>query len=290
MAIEHIKRWMVGDVEITRIVEINAAARDISGLFMDGDASLVQRHPWLSPNYATADGRILMSFQAFVLTCGKRRILVDTCVGNDKPRRAPHYHMLQTSFLQDLVAAGFPPESIDTVLCTHLHLDHVGWNTRLVAGRWVPTFPNARYLLSKREWDYLLSLDNVPNVERNHLSDSLQPVLDAGLVDFVDSDHRISESVCLEPTPGHTPGHVSVHIASRAQHAVITGDLIHHPLQCAEPALRTKFCADHDLAQRTRREFLARYQDQRALVFGSHFCDPTAGWIVRDGDNWKFSA
>lgn len=288
MALEHLKRWQIGAVEVVRIVEIDAHVRAMSGLFLDGDERTVLRHDWLQPRFATAEGKLLMSFQAFALKCGERRILVDTCVGNLKPRRAPHYHLLQTSFLQDLMAAGFPPESIDTVLCTHLHLDHVGWNTRLIDGQWVPTFPNARYLLSRREWDYLVELQSDPSVDLNHFTDSLQPVMAAGLVDFVEPQHRITDAIALEPTPGHTPGHVSVRISSEGEHAVITGDLIHHPVQCAEPALRTKFCVDHELARHTRREFLRRYQDREALVIGSHFCEPTAGWIERDGEVWKF--
>jgi len=288
MAREHVRRWTIGKVEIVRIVEIHAL-KDINAiLFEDCSHERVRRHPWLAPRYATAAGELLMNFQAFALRSGDRRIMVDTCIGNDKHRQAPIFHELQTSFLEDLALAGFPPESIDTVLCTHLHLDHVGWNTRKVEGRWVPTFPNARYLFSRSDWDFLHGLVGVPGAELDHLPDSLQPVYAAGLVDFVQPDHVVTDEVSLEPTPGHTPGHVSVRVRSADRCAVITGDLMHHPIQCAEPDMKTNFCADHEQARRTRRAFLERYADRQAYVIGSHFCDPTGGWVLRDGDAWRF--
>jgi glyoxylase-like metal-dependent hydrolase (beta-lactamase superfamily II) len=197
--------------------------------------------------------------------------------------------MRKGSFLEDLTHAGFPPASIDTVLCTHLHIDHVGWNTHMVDGRWVPTFPNARYLMNRTELQFLRSQIGVAHAETEHIPDSIQPVFDAGLVDFVSRDHRVTDELWLEPTPGHTPGHVSIHIASKGEHAVITGDLMHHPVQCAEPHLRSNFCNDHDQARETRLAFLERYQDRGALVIGSHFADPTAGWITRDGAAWRLS-
>lgn len=288
MTRDRIKHWNIGGVDVYRIVEIHAECVDDSMLFQDCGPERVRRHAWLQPRYATPEGQILMNFQAFAVKAGDRRLMVDTCVGNDKHRLAPIFHHLRTSFLEDLASIGFHAERVDTVLCTHLHLDHVGWNTRLVDGRWEPTFPNARYLFSRKEWDFIHSLVDVPGAEVDHLPDSLQPVLDAGLVDFIESDHRVTPQIQLLPTPGHTPGHVSVHIASQGRDAVITGDLMHHPIQCAEPMLKTNFCADHPQSQRTRRAFLERFGDRRTYVIGSHFCEPTAGWIVPDGDAWRF--
>ena len=289
MAAEHIRRWQVGDVEIVRIVEIFREQIDASFMFPDCSADIVQKHEWLAPRHATADGQIILAFQAFAVRAGDQRIMIDTCIGNDKYRFAPMFHMRHGDFLSDLAAAGFAPEEIDTVLCTHLHLDHVGWNTRLVDGRWVPTFPNARYLMSRVELEFIRNLVGTPHAEVDHLSDSLQPVFDAGLADFVESDHRVCDAIWLEPTPGHTPGHVSVRISSQGRDAVITGDVMHHPLQCAEPRLRNRFCNDHDHSRETRLAFLERYQDSDVMVIGSHFAEPTAGWIRSDGDNWRFS-
>ena len=284
MAREHIQRWTIGDVEVVRIVEIHALPDINPVLFQDCDNERVKRYPWLVPHYATPEGSLKMNFQAFALRAGNRRIMVDTCIGNDKHRLAPIFHHIQTSFLDDLAFAGFPPESIDTVLCTHLHLDHVGWNTRLVDGQWVPTFPNARYLFGRQEWEFIHSLVGKAGAEVDHLPDSLDPIHAAGLVDFVEPDCVVAPEVRL----GHTPGHVSVCIESAGRRAVITGDVMHHPIQCAEPGLKTNFCVDHEQAARTRRDFLHRHGDRKSYVIGSHFCEPTGGWVLREGEGWRF--
>ena len=158
----------------------------------------------------------------------------------------------------------------------------------LVDGKWVPTFPNARYLIGRKEWEHW-SVSQEADF-REPVEDSVRPVIDAGLADLVEPGHRVNEEVWLEPTPGHTPGHVSVRISSRGEDAVITGDLMHHPIQCANPQWASNFDSDADLARKTRREFLARYSDRPVLVFGTHFATPTAGHIVRDGDTWRFAA
>jgi glyoxylase-like metal-dependent hydrolase (beta-lactamase superfamily II) len=293
---QYLRHWTVGDVQVARIVEIFPFQVPAADLFNGGTPELIQRYPWLLPHHATPDGQIIFAFQAFVVRSRGRRIMVDTCLGNDKSRMYDVFTNLQTSFLKDLEIAGTPAESIDTVLCTHLHQDHVGWNTKLVEDRWVPTFPNARYLFGRSEWAHwapqIAARDGHPDepaIHLQHLSDSVEPLLEAGLVDFVESDHHITDEVWLEPTPGHTPGHVSVHIASRGQEAVITGDVMHHPIQCAEPDLPTHFCFDHELSRQTRRAFLERYGDRPVLVIGSHFADPTVGRVVRDGATWRFS-
>lgn len=289
MAAQHTKSWNVGDVKITRIFETKDQC-DCSFLLPDATPETVKKYEWLKPHFATPDGQIIVWFQAFALAFGNRRIMVDTCIGNDKSREFDLFNKTRSSFLEDLTEAGYPPSTIDTVLCTHLHLDHVGWNTHLVNGRWVPTFPNARYLIARSEWDYWKNLLPEKSLRVQHIVDSVMPILDAGLVDFVEPDHRVTDEVWLEPTPGHTPGHVSVHIASRGHHAVITGDIFHNPVQFAEPDMRTAFCVDDNLGRHTRRAFLSRYEDKKALVVGSHFCDPTAGWIIREARNWRFSA
>jgi glyoxylase-like metal-dependent hydrolase (beta-lactamase superfamily II) len=290
-------RWQIGRVRVTQVVEIGPIPTSARFFFHDPPADLVSRHGWLAPHFANADGRLLMSIHCFVVESAGRRIVVDTCVGNDKTRLSPAWHRLNGPFLQDLAEAGFPPESIDTVLCTHLHVDHVGWNTRLVGGRWVPTFPNARYLFARREWEHwsregqarapsgYVGGDGQPD---DVLGDSVTPIVDAGLADLVETDHAITDEVRLEATPGHTPGHVSLRIESEGSLAVITGDLMHHPIQCSEPDREVRFDSDSTLARATRRHFLACCAKDRSLVLGTHFAHPTAGHVVRAGDVWRF--
>jgi glyoxylase-like metal-dependent hydrolase (beta-lactamase superfamily II) len=288
MAAEHMRTWKVGNVEITRIVEVDGHVDPLSVLLADGSPELMKRYDWLFPHFATPEGDMRISFQCFVLKAGDRRIMIDTCIGNDRQRMFDIFTNMQTSFLDDIARAGCPAAGIDTVLCTHLHFDHVGWNTQLVGGRWVPTFPNARYLFGRTEWEHWQKADRAGDAHAAHLTDSVDPILDAGLADFVEADHLISDEIALVSTPGHTPGHVSVHIDSGGRRAVITGDMMHHPVQFAVPHMPGNFCMDKELSCRTRRQFIERYADGETLVIGSHFCEPTAGRIVRDGEAWRF--
>jgi glyoxylase-like metal-dependent hydrolase (beta-lactamase superfamily II) len=293
--------WRIGDVKVTRVVELEGP-REPEYLFRGLTPEEVQREAWLRPQFATENGRLLGSIHAFVLESGGKRIIVDTCVGNDKPRRRGIWNKLTGNFLAKLAAVGYPAESIDTVLCTHLHVDHVGWNTRLVDGRWVPTFPNARYLFGRAEWLHWsqeqganITGDVTPEVAENVLEarvvyeDSVRPIVDAGLHDLVDPHHRITGEIWLEPTPGHTPGHASVGISSRGQTAFITGDMMHHPIQMARPELSSNFDWSMARAQATRRSFLGRNADRPVLILGTHFPAPTAGWAVSIGESWRLS-
>lgn len=265
-------RWQIGDVRISRIVEIEGASPG-TFFFKEATPEKLLQHAWLKPHFLTDDGRLIASIHAFVIESAGRRIVVDTCVGNDKPRDVKAWNMRKGRFLEDMAEAGFPRESIDTVLCTHLHVDHVGWNTLLKDGKWMPTFPNARYLIGRKEWDYWKNEQGGDKVVRD---DSVRPILEAGLADLVESDHRITPEVFLEPTPGHTPGHCSVRIRSNGLDAVITGDLMHHPVQCAEPSWASNFDVDPEAARATRKTFLERYKDGKTLVLGAHFAAPTA--------------
>ena len=268
--------WRIGGVKISRVVEMEVTGGS-RFILPDATRDACRGYRWMFPHFMDDAGNLVMSIHALVVDTGARRIVVDTCIGNDKDRDIPTWSHLQTSFLADLEAAGYPRESIDTVLCTHLHVDHVGWNTMLVDGEWLPTFPNARYLVGETEWRYWDDRDTGAQV----LADSVRPVIDAGLVDFVPVDHRVCDEVWLEPTPGHTPGHVSVRISSRGADALITGDCIHHPCQMT----RTDWCssADTDQAQglETRESLLERMVDTDVLVIGTHFATPTAGHVKR---------
>lgn len=289
MAVEHMKTWRIGKVEVIRIVEVWNREDPLSILLEDGTAPMMLAYPWLQPHHATAAGNLLVNFQGFAIKAGHRRIIVDTCIGANRQREYDFFSNLQSRFLQDLETIGITPPEVDTVLCTHLHFDHVGWNTQFIDGKWTPTFPNARYLLGREEYDHWMMLRATCGYhDVRHLGECVDPIVSRELVDFVESDHRLSTEIFLEPSPGHTPGHVSVRISSAGEEAIITGDVLHNPIQIAIPRHPANFDMDKALAADQRVKFVERYRDRAALVIGSHFCEPTAGWIVADGPKWKF--
>ncbi|MDH5676857.1 MAG: MBL fold metallo-hydrolase [Myxococcales bacterium] len=277
--------WKLGQATITKIVEIEVPGR-MTWIVPQATPEALLAERWLQPHFCTPVGKAILSIHSFVIELEGLCMVVDTCVGNDKPRDIAAWNLRQGTFLQDLTQAGFPPERVDRVMCTHLHVDHVGWNTRLVEGRWQPTFPNARYLFQARDLEHFLSADDAMHSQA--VNDSVRPVLDAGLAQPVDSDHRVCDGVWLEPTPGHTPGHVSVHIRSDGHEAVITGDLMHHPVQAAHPDWASSADVDPDQALATRRGFIERYADTPTLILGTHFATPTAGRFVAEGDSHRF--
>lgn len=270
-------KWQIGDVSVTRVVEMQVVG---GSKFILPDATRDACKPidWMHPHFMDDAGNLIMSIHALVIDAPNRRIVVDTCIGNDKQRAFPNWTNLQTSFLQDLEAAGFPRDSVDTVLCTHLHVDHVGWNTMLVDGEWIPTFPNARYLVAEKEYRYW-DTQAADELNQGIMEDSVRPIVDAGLMDLVTLDHQVSDEVWLEPTLGHTPGHVSVHIRSRDEDALITGDCIHHPVQMTRPDWCSSADFDAVQGQATREQFLQHYADKNVLIIGTHFATPTAGHI-----------
>ncbi|HZT87750.1 MAG TPA: MBL fold metallo-hydrolase [Stellaceae bacterium] len=281
-------KWRIGDVTVTKIVELEVTG---GSRFILPQATYEQILPiaWLRPHFADERGRLKMSIHALVVDTPERRIVVDTCLGNDKQnRRIPTWNNLQGPFLADLAAAGYPRESIDAVLCTHLHVDHVGWNTMLVDGKWLPTFPRARYLMGRVEFEHWRG-----QREREDMAavfaDSVKPVYDAGLADLVETDHRLGAEISLVPTIGHTPGHVSVRIASKGEEALITGDFMHHPCQIAHPEWSSTADSDPAEAQRTRERMLSELSRRPVLVIGTHFAGATAGHIVRDGDSYRLA-
>lgn len=282
-------RWKVGDVTITRVVEVEGPTSH-KFFLADAHPEAVKAIPWLQPHFVTAEGQLMSSVHALIVESDGRRILVDTCIGNDKNLPAmPGWSNRAGPFLADLAAAGFARESIDTVLCTHLHVDHVGWNTMRVDGHWVPTFPKARYLVAASEYahwrDEALAH---PGKQEDHIfQESVRPIADAGLFDFVASDHRLTSAITLEPTPGHTPGHVSVRIRSRGEEALITGDIMHHPAQMARLDWSTPFDTDRAAATAMRKRVLEAVVDRPILVIGTHFAAPTAGRVRRDGSAYR---
>jgi glyoxylase-like metal-dependent hydrolase (beta-lactamase superfamily II) len=291
MAAEHIRKWKVGDVEIARIVEVNDHEDPFTMLSPTLTAEDALKHAWLQPHFITPDGRMKISFQCFVLSSGKDRVMIDTCIGNDRHREFDVFCDLRTTFLDDLKDAGFPRETITKVLCTHLHFDHVGWNTMKVDGKWVPTFPQARYLFGGREYEHWKMLERTGDYhDLTHMGDSINPVVEAGLMDLIEPNAQITDEVSIFPTPGHTPGHVSVAIKSRGEEAVITGDMMHHPIQLAEHDRATNFDMDKEQGVKTRKAFIDRVADKNVLVIGTHFCHPSSGYVVSDTTRWKLKA
>ena len=278
--------WRVGDIKISRVVELEVTG---GSRFILPDATRDQCLPleWMHPHFMDEAGNLIMSVHALVVDTGEHRIVVDTCIGNDKERSIPAWSNLQTSFLEDLIKTGYEPESFDLVLCTHLHVDHVGWNTSYVGGEWVPTFPNAEYLVASAEWQYWTSEPESGRFDEVY-ADSVKPIEPLMRLIDVDSDAEIVPGITLKPTPGHTPGHVSVEVQSMGQRAIITGDCIHHPCQMT----RVEWCSSADtdaaLGLDTRSQLLAELCDSQTLVIGTHFATPTAGYIRPhvDGHYW----
>jgi glyoxylase-like metal-dependent hydrolase (beta-lactamase superfamily II) len=281
-----VQSWRIGSVTVTKILEIESVGGS-RFILPQATREACCEIEWMKPHFMDDEGRLKMSIHALVIQTPTRRIIVDTCLGNDKQNRAlPSWNNLQGPFLRDLAQAGFPRESIDTVMCTHLHVDHVGWNTMWVDGQWVPTFPNARYLMAGTEFNYWQGKRDVPD-QVAIFDDSVKPVFDAGLVDLVDTSFQICDEVSLVPTVGHTPGHVSVAISSQGENALITGDFIHHPCQLAWPAWASSADYDTEQSTRTRREVFGRLAGTPTLVIGTHFAGATAGHIVKDGDAFR---
>ncbi len=283
-----------GDITVDRCVESEGPSFHPHFIFpaLTEEALARERADWLDDRLVHADsGRLLMSLHAYVIRTAHHTILVDTCVGNHKQRpETPPWHLRDGPFLSDLAAMGVPPESVDFVMCTHLHVDHVGWNTRLDNGRWVPTCPNARYLFHRVEsehWENAEMPEGSGNTTRASFDDSVLPVVSAGQALMVDGDHAIDDNLHLEPSPGHTPGHVFLRLETARGDAVFTGDCLHHPLQIALPDLNSRYCADPAVAAATRRAVVEGSADTDTLMLGAHFPHPVAGRVVSNGDRWK---
>ncbi|HEY2177924.1 MAG TPA: MBL fold metallo-hydrolase [Caulobacteraceae bacterium] len=280
--------WQIGAVKVTRVVEMEMPiGYDPKHPFLaDATPAALRRMTWLYPHFVNEQDQMLLSIHALLVEAPGMKLVVDTCIGNDKARGMLRGQALATPFLDHLAEAGWSRDSVDAVVCTHLHVDHVGWNTMLEDGRWVPTFPKARYLIGRRELEHWRG---EPDAEQQAiLGDSVQPILDAGLAELVEMDHRLTDEIRLIPSPGHTPGHVSVMIESDAQRAVITGDMTHHPCQLAHPDWSPPFDSDPDAAARMRASLFADWADDDILVIGTHYAAPTAGRVRRDGSAFRF--
>jgi len=284
-------RFAIGDITVHRIIEDEQPLFDPFSFFPGlGAERLAENRAWLEPTALDpATGKLVMCVQSYILRTPHYTILVDSCIGNHKSvPTIPEWHRKSDgNYMGALAAAGLGVEDIDIVLCTHLHVDHVGWNTRLEDGRWVPTFPKARYLFSRRELDHWLARH--AEAPLGPIGESVVPILEAKRADLVTNDHAIDDLVRLEPTPGHTIDHMAVRVASRGQQAVLSGDLIHSPLQARYPEIAMR--ADYDPAQAvaTRRRFLECHCDTPTLVCTAHFPSPSCGHVTRWGDGFRLA-
>ncbi len=269
----------VGRIVVEKVTEFEFLF-DPAQAFPEYDPQVaVACRDWLEPHFFdSASGQIRSSVHSYVVRTKRHTILVDTCVGNHKDRVQPLWHRQDRPYLANLAAIGLTPADIDVVMCTHLHGDHIGWNTKLEGGRWVPTFPNARYVFSRADYDYFAALSPGDRAYPP-VADSIRPIVEAGQAAVVDPDYALDDEVAIYPAPGHTPGHYCVDLRSSGRRALLTGDLMHHPIQVRRPDWSSFFCYDRDWSRRTRIKFVDDMTDRDVLVLAAHFPGPTAGHI-----------
>ena len=285
-------KFALGELTIHRIIEQETTFLPALDLFPALTPDLLaENRQWMRQAGALdAEDILILCFQSYVVKTPHHTILIDSCIGNDKQRPLrPKWNMkTDATYMRALASAGFSVEDIDFVMCTHLHVDHVGWNTRLEAGRWVPTFPNARYVFGKTEFDYWAEQNAKTPVPP--IVDSVLPVVEAKQAEIVRNDYELGDQLRILPTPGHTPGHVAFTLGRGRDDAVFSGDLMHSPLQTRHPELSAKFDVDQAQAAATRRNFLERYCDTGTLCCTAHFPSPSSGKIRRLGNGFSCEA
>ena len=294
------EQWKVGRISVTKVTETDEWQPFETWLHILRASTRreILDMQWLTPTYLR-DDKVNLFVHSFLVETPTRKIVIDTGIGNGKKRASPILDNLDTDFLERFEQV-WPCKLVDGVLATHLHLDHVGWNTRLEGGQWVPAFPNARYYFVRAEYEHWRSYAHDPLAPQafsefaqamidgaSVFEDSLKPVEDAGRIEWVEPGQEITPGITLLSTPGHTPGHVSVLIESAGESAVVTGDLFHTQAQIARPDWGAAMDADPAAAEQARRAFIERFADSPTLVLGTHFGTPTGGYIVRDGDSHR---
>lgn len=292
------KSQFIGRCRVDRVVESAGPFADLHFILPEADAARVESEAdWLRPDYLDADNRLVMSFHSYVLRTPWHCILVDTCVGNDKERPLrPGWHRQRFGYLEALAAAGLTPHDIDFVCCTHLHADHVGWNTCLRDGRWVPTFPRARYVFADREYRHWEAAHRAALAEGrpvpNHgsFADSVLPVVEAGQAVRVGDSHEFEAGVWLQTAPGHTPGNALIRVSSDGDRGVFSGDVLHTPVQLLDPTWSSRFCEDPAAAAAVRRALVDEVSDNGSWLMAGHFPGSVAGRVVRRGSGWRWQA
>jgi glyoxylase-like metal-dependent hydrolase (beta-lactamase superfamily II) len=285
------KTMKLGEVTIARVVEVDRSSLPTTTMLPDSTAEAIARHHgWLRPHFwDDTVGDLGARIQSYIVRTPEQTILIDTCFGNDKERPGfPAGHRRQGRYLEDLRGAGAAPEDIDVVVCTHLHIDHVGWNTRRMDGRWVPTFPKATYVFVGEEWEFWKHEHERGAEPYGCIADSVVPIVEAGRAQVVNSHHTLGKYLRFEPSPGHTPGHTCLRLRTSGGDAIFSGDIMHRTVQVAEPGWSSIFCYDGRQAAKTRRDFVEGHADSGVLVLAAHF--PAPGYIVSEGGAHRFQA
>ncbi|MER5194808.1 MBL fold metallo-hydrolase [Streptomyces sp. NPDC002755] len=281
MTDEHVQSFTVGDVEILRVVEWQSLFVPAPSLVPDCGPEVWKEHrELLAPDHwDPVSDRVMSALQTWIVRSAGRTVLVDTGVGNGRERPGfPHFHRRQGDLPGRLERAGVRPQDVDIVVNTHIHADHVGWNTLDVEGEWTPTFPRASYLLPAADDAYFGPAGGYGGGEREDdrlvYEDSVAPVHRAGQAVLWEGEHRVDEHLTLESAPGHTPGSAVLRVASRGERAVFVGDLLHNPVQVLRPECSSCFCLDPGRAATERARILERAADEKELVIPAHFAGP----------------
>jgi glyoxylase-like metal-dependent hydrolase (beta-lactamase superfamily II) len=283
----------IGSFEVHRVAEYEGPFLAPHEFFPDFDPEVVRANrDLLGPRLIDpASGKLIFSFHSFVIKTGHHTILIDSCLGNDKERPTrPQFHLMRSNYLGDLATAGVKPDEVDYVMCTHLHWDHVGWNTRLENGRWVPTFPKARYVMARREYSHWEGVhkggEDTPH--RRAFEDSVLPVVASGQSQLVGDDFALEDGLWFEAAPGHTPGNVVIHARSAGETALFLGDVLHHPLQLFKPEWSTFACSDRELSRQTRTRLVEEHSARGTRLLPAHFPTPTVGHIRRYNGAYRY--
>jgi glyoxylase-like metal-dependent hydrolase (beta-lactamase superfamily II) len=279
----------LGDVTVTRVVEIDRSSNPIERLLpASTPAALAAERRWLAPHWLDpVTGEHYSHIQTYVVRTPRHTVLVDTGVGNDKRREGwPLWNLRRGSYLDDLAATGVTPDQVDYVVCTHMHVDHVGWNTRRAGERWVPTFPRATYVFVGEEWEFWRRESAAGAEPSGCIDDSVWPIVASGQALLVPSDHAVTPELRFEPSPGHTPGHACLRLSTPAGTAIFSGDLMHRAVQVARPEWSSCFCTDPARSRATREAFVEAHADSGALILAAHF--PHSGRIVRADRGFRF--
>ena len=275
----------IGKARINRVEEVRIP-NEIAHFTQDQELIAANRY-WLQPHFLDDEGHFDLVFQSFIIEVGGRVVLLDPCTGNGKPHPVPFFNMLEVPWIERIRACGYKPEDIDFVVCTHLHHDHCGWNTMLQGGKWVPTFPKARYIVQQAEYDqWLKTYRNLPADDLNIgvFERSVEPVVRAGLVDFAQGNRRLTRALEVEATPGHTLGHQMLHLQSAGKHVFFTGDCYHHPIQLADPTVMFAGGDDQPRLIETRKRLVELSVRHNAPLIHAHACAPYGVKATRGAD------